>query len=51
MFAADDQEPGAIGNSLDHLFGCWSAQEEQEFLQAIEVFEQIEDSLDTQQPS
>lgn len=37
------QEPQVIGNSLDHLIGRWSAQDEQEFLQAIEVFEQVDD--------
>lgn len=41
---ADEQAP-VIGNSLDHLIGRWSAQDEQEFLQAIEVFEQVDESL------
>lgn len=42
----DQKGSDVVGRSLDHLFGCWSAQEEQEFLQAIEIFEQIEDPLD-----
>lgn len=41
---ADEQAP-VIGNSLDHLIGRWSAQDEREFLQAIEVFEQVDDSI------
>ena len=41
----DDQDLGVVGNSLDHLFGCWSVQEEQEFLQAIEVFERVDEPL------
>ena len=44
-FRDDDEDLGVIGDSLDHLFGCWSAQEEREFLQAIEVFEQVDEPL------
>lgn len=40
-----DEEAPVIGSSLDHLIGCWSAQDEQEFLKAIEVFEQVDESL------
>jgi hypothetical protein len=36
--------PPVIGNSLDHLFGTWSAEEEDEFLKAIEIFEGIDES-------
>lgn len=36
---------GAIGNSLDRFIGIWSAEEEAEFLKAIEVFEEIDESL------
>ncbi|PYQ55684.1 MAG: hypothetical protein DMF53_27585 [Acidobacteria bacterium] len=36
---------GAIGNSLDRFIGIWSAEEEEEFLKAIEVFEEIDESL------
>lgn len=37
--------PAIVGNSLDHLIGTWSEEEEAEFLKAIEVFEEIDDSL------
>jgi antitoxin (DNA-binding transcriptional repressor) of toxin-antitoxin stability system len=37
--------PPVVGHSLDHLFGVWSEQEETDFLKAIEVFEEIDDSL------
>ncbi|HEY2292243.1 MAG TPA: hypothetical protein VGM86_16205 [Thermoanaerobaculia bacterium] len=47
--ATESQEPparlGAIGNSLDHYMGLWSAEEADEFLKAIEVFEEIDESL------
>lgn len=36
---------GVIGNSLDHYMGIWSAEEADEFLKAIEVFEEIDESL------
>jgi antitoxin (DNA-binding transcriptional repressor) of toxin-antitoxin stability system len=36
---------GAIGNSLDRFIGIWSAEEEAEFLKAVEVFEEIDESL------
>lgn len=46
---ADAQEPSSqtkiIGNSLDHYMGLWSAEEADEFLKAIEVFEEIDESL------
>ncbi len=34
-----------IGHSLDWLIGTWSEEEEREFLQAIEVFEQVDESF------
>ncbi len=34
-----------IGHSLDQFFGTWSAEEEAEFLQTIEIFEQIGESF------
>lgn len=48
--ATESQEPssartGVIGNSLDHYMGLWSAEEANEFLKAIEVFEEIDESL------
>lgn len=37
-------QPRIVGSSLDHLFGTWSAEEEEEFLRAIEIFEKIDES-------
>ena len=34
-----------VGNSLDHLIGKWSSEEEREFLQSIEPLEQIDRSF------
>jgi hypothetical protein len=34
-----------IGNSLDRYMGIWSDEEAEEFLKAIEVFEEIDESL------
>ncbi len=36
---------GVIGNSLDRYIGIWSDEEAEEFLKAIEVFEEIDESL------
>ena len=43
--AAAENEPKVIGNSLDHYMGIWSAEEAEEFLKAIEVFDEIDESL------
>ena len=34
-----------IGHSLDELFGDWSDEEAREFMEAVEVFEQIDESM------
>lgn len=34
-----------VGESLDHLIGKWSEEEEKEFLRAVEAFEQIDESI------
>ncbi len=34
-----------IGNSLDHLIGKWSSEQEREFLRSIEPLEQIDRSF------
>jgi hypothetical protein len=34
-----------VGDSLDHLIGSWSEDEEQEFLEAINGIEEIETAL------
>ena len=35
----------AVGDSLDDLIGCWSADEERVFRKAVEVFETIDPHL------
>ena len=35
--------PRKIGNSLDRFIGTWSAEEEAEFLQAIQIFEHVDE--------
>jgi len=32
-----------VGDSLDDLIGCWTAEEEQNLLQSIEAFEHIDE--------
>ena len=34
-----------VGNSLDHLIGKWSSEEEREFMRSIEPLEQIDRSF------
>jgi hypothetical protein len=34
-----------IGHALDRFIGTWSAEQEAELLQAIEVFEQVDESF------
>jgi hypothetical protein len=38
-------KPGVIGNALDRYIGIWSEEEAAEFLKAIEVFEEIDESM------
>jgi hypothetical protein len=45
VFLGNDDEPRVVGNSLDHFFETWSAEEEEEFLKAIEIFERTDESL------
>lgn len=37
------QQAEEVGHSLDHLIGAWSAGEEQSFLKATRLFDQITD--------
>jgi len=37
--------PGKIGHALDEFFGDWSEEEAREFMEAVEVFEQVDESL------
>jgi prevent-host-death family protein len=32
----------AIGHALDHYIGTWSAEQEAEVLQAVQIFEQVD---------
>ena len=34
-----------IGHSLDAFIGTWSEEEERELLEAVEIFEQVDDEL------
>lgn len=39
------EAPKTVGHSLDRFIGTWSAEEESEFLQAVEIFEQVDASF------
>lgn len=42
------EEPGTakkVGHALDRFMGTWTAEEEAEFLKAVEVFEQVDESF------
>jgi prevent-host-death family protein len=39
------EAPRTVGHSLDRFIGTWSAEEEAEFLKAVEVFEQVDESF------
>jgi hypothetical protein len=47
--AAKQESPaapkGKIGHALDEFFGDWSDEEAREFIESVEVFEQIDESL------
>lgn len=34
-----------IGDAFDDLIGTWTAEQEREFLEAVEVFEQVDESF------
>jgi antitoxin (DNA-binding transcriptional repressor) of toxin-antitoxin stability system len=34
-----------IGHSLDRFMGTWTAEQEDELLKAVEIFEQVDDSF------
>ena len=35
----------AVGDSLDELIGCWTAEDEKDFLKSIEAFERVDEVL------
>ena len=37
--------PRTVGHSLDRFIGTWSVEEEAEFLKAVEIFEQVDESF------
>ena len=39
------EPPKAIGHALDRFIGTWSAAQEAEVLEAIEIFEQVDESF------
>ncbi len=39
------EAPRKVGHSLDRFIGTWSAEEEAEFLKAVEIFEQVDESF------
>lgn len=41
----EGQEVETVGPSLDEFVGSWESQREREVLDAVEVFEQIDDEL------
>lgn len=43
----DEQQehPGRVGSRLDEFIGSWSEEEERELLDAVDAFDQIDESL------
>ena len=41
----DEAWDDTIGSSLDRFIGTWTAEEEEELLRSVEVFEQVDESL------
>lgn len=39
------QSPKVVGHALDRFIGTWSAEQEAEVLQAVQVFEQVDESF------
>ena len=39
------QRQDVVGNSLDELFGSWTQEQQQELAEAIQIFEQVDDSF------
>jgi antitoxin (DNA-binding transcriptional repressor) of toxin-antitoxin stability system len=43
--SATSEPATSVGHSLDRFIGNWSAEDEAELLEAIEVFEQVDESF------
>jgi prevent-host-death family protein len=41
----DDESSKAVGHALDHYIGTWSAEQEAEVLEAVQLFEQVDPSF------
>ena len=39
------QRQDVVGDSLDELFGLWTREQQQEFDEAAQIFEQVDDSF------
>jgi prevent-host-death family protein len=39
------EAPRRVGHALDRFIGTWSAEQEAELLEAVEVFEQVDESF------
>lgn len=42
---APGERPDVVGDSLDHLIGCWTAEEAAEFDDAVSAFETVDEEL------
>lgn len=42
---AAQNQSDIVGDSLDQIIGTWSEEEEKDFLNTVQVFEQIDESL------
>lgn len=40
-----DRPSRVVGDSLDGLIGCWTAEDEEDFLEAIQALEQVDEDL------
>ena len=45
MLVPQTGQEGQIGQALDRFIGTWSAEQEAEVLEAVEVFEQVDESF------
>lgn len=43
--AQEAQSPKVVGHALDRFIGTWSAEQEAEVLQAVQIFEQVDESF------
>ena len=41
----EDRPPNIVGDALDEFVGIWTPEEEERFLESIDVLEQVDESL------